>query len=419
MRFNAHFCRGLLLAALTLCSALPNAASAQSDNRAAANLLYEEALLLIKAQREQPAIDLLQKVVELEPEHAGAWLDLAMLHCQIGDSAATQRLLDVVETRFKPNPQIRLVINHIQRTNCAGYAKLREEVRLGQQGVLRGEFSLGVDDNVNQGLSNSTFLFDQGGNLVELQVAPGFKPRSDEFVQADLSYQKQGVNAYVQMRQNFTEDAFDLLSGFLGYQTKPFLPGANLQIGAVAGGLTLGGQLYQRTIQFNTHITPTALQTNELGTRFILAVSRVSYPSLTGADAEFVEFGLENIWSHTEFAVASRVDYTFDNALKNRAGGDRTTVGLNVEVSRPLPDNYGIRLAVSQRRTLGSDVFSPGFINMRRDQERSSYALTLTKLLRQGLTLKFQVRKVLNSENIELFEYENTVARVSMLWDFK
>ena len=104
---------------------------------------------------------------------------------------------------------------------------------------------------------------------------------------------------------------------------------------------------------------------------------------------------------------------------KNRAGGDRTTVGLNVEVSRPLPDNYGIRLAVSQRRTLGSDVFSPGFINMRRDQERSGYALTLTKLLRQGLTLKFQVRKVLNSENIELFEYENTVARVSMLWDFK
>lgn len=419
MILNIQLCRGVLLATLIGSSVWHTAINAQGDNRVAANLLYEEALLLMESQREQPAIELLQKVVELEPDHAGAWLDLAMLHCQVGDSAATQRLLDVVETRFKPNPQIRLVINHIQRTNCAGYAKLREEVRLGQQGVLRGEFSIGVDDNVNQGLSNSSFLFDQGGNLIELQVAPDFKPKSDEFVQADLGFQKRGFNAFVQMRQNFTEDAFDLLSGFVGYQTSPFLPGTNVQVGAVAGGLTLGGQLYQRTLQVNTHLTPTALQTNALGTRFILALSRVNYPSLTGADAEFVEFGLENIWSHTEFSVASRVDYTFDNALKNRAGGDRTTIGMNVEVTRPLPNNYGVRLALSQRRTLGSDVFSPGFINMRRDQERSGYAFTLTKLLRQGLTLKFQVRKVANSENIELFEYENTVARMSVLWDFK
>ena len=415
---NATLTQRLLAALLLWAGTMPAMASVDTDNKKIADVLYEEAVLLIDADQNTAGIDLLRKVVELQPDHAGAWLDLAMLHCRIGDAAATGQLLDHVERQFKPNPQIRLVINHIQKTNCDGYAKLSEEIKLTQKGVLRGEFALGVDDNVNQGLSNNSFLFDQGGSLIELQVAPDFRPRSDEFVQTDLSYQKNGFSAYVQMRQNFTEDAFDLFSGFLGYQTTPYLPGANVQFGTVAGALTLGGALYQRTLQVNTHLTPTALQSESIGTRFVLALSRVSYPSLAGADAEFVELGLENIWNRQSYSIASRVDYTFDNALKNRAGGDRTTVGLNLEVARPLPRDYGIRFGVTQKRTLGSDVFSPGFISKRRDQMRSSYGLTLTKTLNPKATLKFQVRKVLNSENIELFEYDNTVAKMSVLWNF-
>lgn len=412
----------LVLQPMALCAALVGGnvlatPPQQNFDKTIADALYDEALLQVDAGYSRVAIEMMQQVVELQPDHAGAWLDLAMLNCRIGNEAATEQLLNLVEERFKPNPQIRLIISQIQNTDCAGYARLSEEVKLTQQGVLRAEVGLGIDDNVNQGLNNSSFFFNQGSNLIELQVAPSFRPRADEFLQADFIYQNLGLSAHLQMRQNFTEDEFDVLSGFVGYQTKPYLPGLNVQLGAVAGALTLGGNLYQTTYQVNTHITPTTLQSQNFGTRLITAASRVNYPSLGGADAELFDLALENIWGQRDYSVATRVDYTFDNATKNRAGGNRNSLGYNLELLKPLDNNIDIRLGYGKRHTLGEDMFSPGFFNMRRSQVRTSYNLTVTKALGKATALKLQVRKVLNRENIELFEYDNTVVRLSLLWD--
>lgn len=390
---------------------------AQSNSKKVADVLYEEALVLVDTGENQRAIDMMRKVVELEPDHAGAWLDLAMLNCRVGNAAATEELLTLVENRFKPNPQIRLVISSIQRTDCAGYAKLNENLRIGQNGLLRAELGVGTDDNVNQGLNNSSFLFNQGGNLIELQVAPSFRPRSDEFVQADFSYQKQGLNAFLQLRENFTEHEFDVMSGFVGYQTRPMVPNMNLQLGSLAGVLTLGGSLYQTTYQLNAQVSPTAFQSDHYGLRLMTAASQVSYPSLTGADAQLLEFAVENIWDRSSHVVATRVDYTFDQASSNRAGGDRRTQGLSLEFIKPLDELLQLRLGASHRRTQGEEAFAPGFFDDRRAQTRTTYSLGLSRALSNTSQLRLQVRKALNRENIDLFEYDNTVIRLSVLWD--
>lgn len=419
MKLNVECLKSIVLSLLTFMSINGWANDHEVDLKKTADVLYDESLLLIEAKKTSAAIGLLTQVVEVQPDHAGAWLDLAMLHCQEGNAAATRSLLDHIEQRFKPNPQLRLLINQIQRANCDGYAQQSSEIRLSQGSEIRVEFSLGVDDNVNQGLSNSTFLFNQGGNQIELQVAPGFRPRADEFAQADISYQKKGFSAFVQMRENLTEDEFDLLSVFVGYQSKPFLQGVNSQLGFLLGAFTLGGELYQRTQQINWYATPNALQSADFGTRLSMLVSRVDYPSLVGADAEFIEFGVENIWSQTDYSVITRVDYSLDNALRMRAGGDRAALGASLELLKPLPQNYAVRFSLAQKRTEGREIFSPGFINERRSQVRSMIGIALTKLLDSKTSLRLQIRKVINSENIELFEYDNTVVKVSVLWDFQ
>jgi tetratricopeptide (TPR) repeat protein len=54
----------------------------------AADLAYEQALIMLKKGRAAQAQEALERTVLLNPQHAGAWLDLALVSAQLGDYRA-------------------------------------------------------------------------------------------------------------------------------------------------------------------------------------------------------------------------------------------------------------------------------------------------------------------------------------------
>ena len=54
--------------------------------------LYEQAMQLIAEGRYGEANAVLRRLVSAEPEHAGAWLDIAILQCSIGNAEEAEAL---------------------------------------------------------------------------------------------------------------------------------------------------------------------------------------------------------------------------------------------------------------------------------------------------------------------------------------
>ncbi len=106
----------------------------------------------ISEGREKDADDALSRMIEQEPQHAGAWLDLAIIQCELGHAAEAERLFKIIETRFAPPPGIEAVIAAHRLNGCKGWqAHNKVSVLLGR----------GFDTNVNQGASKPVFQFGQ------------------------------------------------------------------------------------------------------------------------------------------------------------------------------------------------------------------------------------------------------------------
>ena len=65
--------------------------------------LYQEALQSLAEGRKQDASEALARLIDKEPLHAGAWLDLALIQCSLGHGDEAERLFANIETRFSPS----------------------------------------------------------------------------------------------------------------------------------------------------------------------------------------------------------------------------------------------------------------------------------------------------------------------------
>ena len=92
-------------------------------------------------------------MVQQEPEHAGAWLDLAILQCKLGYAQEAERLFAEIEARFQPPPGIREIIARLRAQGCAGWQPVK------RLSLMVGR---GISDNVNQGASTPNFTIGGG-----------------------------------------------------------------------------------------------------------------------------------------------------------------------------------------------------------------------------------------------------------------
>ena len=111
--------------------------------------LYQQALESLAEGRKSDASDQMTRLIGMVPQHAGAWLDLALIQCSLGQTNEAERLFATVETRFDPAREILELIAEARDTGCMAWTP-------SSSGAL--SLTRGVDDNVNQGASNSSFI---------------------------------------------------------------------------------------------------------------------------------------------------------------------------------------------------------------------------------------------------------------------
>lgn len=225
---------------LQAADAAPPAVNAESD----IEILYRQALAALDRGEFGQARSQLEQLVALRPDHAGAWIDLALACRYSGDTEAAIEHLAYVQQRFPLSPELEQRIGLWQAQWLAppsqpGKRRWQSEI----------QFAAGQDSNANSGLALSQITLSLPGNSVTLPLDPSYRARADTFTQLD--YTGRGPAASGQLtpfvllrhRQYTHESDHDQTDLQVG-ATYPFAPGPagrHWQAIAIARHYRLGG----------------------------------------------------------------------------------------------------------------------------------------------------------------------------------
>ncbi|RJF99492.1 tetratricopeptide repeat protein [Noviherbaspirillum saxi] len=187
---RAHLDLGNVPAALT---ALQTRERQHSDDPNYFNLV---GILALKLADYATAVTAFERVVLMQPENAGAWLDLAIASAETGNAAGANAYFDYVETQFNPPPLVNVIISRYRARMAA-----RAHISPWQ---ISADAMFGVDSNANSGLQNLAIPITEQGERFDYLLDPTFQARSDRYIQA-------GVNA--RYRQTLGENTLDLSAG--------------------------------------------------------------------------------------------------------------------------------------------------------------------------------------------------------------
>lgn len=372
--------------------------------------LYARALQAIAEGRHEEARILLSHLAAVQPEHAGAWLDLAILHCALGNRMEAEALFETIELRFAPGPALRELI---ARQLAGGCQRAREPV------ALRVRVSRGYDDNANQGASNPNLPIGGGPGGVTLVLAPEYAPRGDGFssvqVDAALPLSGSGLAGFGQlaMRRHDEVQAFDIHALALGLE-QPWTLGDWQVRASLAGSLlALDGSLYQQSALLQGQVTPPLPLPEPWTFSLVGAQSFLMYADQPVFDARQSELrgvlGHEGARSRLNLAVAALRDH----GRQDRPGGDRDGWSVSVWGQR-LWGTATAEFLWSRQRWEGSRRFAPGLIEQIRQQDVEQWRLALIQPVVGRHSVMAEVRQVDNRENIGIFSFRSR--QVSLGW---
>lgn len=375
--------------------------------------LYQEAMQFIAEGRYEQARETLLRLVKQEPEHAGAWLDIAMLHCGIGNAGEAEALFAAIEKRFSPPPAILEVIAQ-QRARGCNSQKSSVFVRL--------RLSRGSDSNANQGARNPNLSIGSGNNLTNLVLSPEFAPKADQFtaLSAELlaPLSSTGTLGLIQFyaRDYDTLTKYSLNSLVASVEHPWRLGNWRLRGSGSLGLITLGGALYQRQGQLQFLVTPPLALPSGWKFGVVGGWTRMVYPTLTGFDSQVWEARGELTYRTEDGFVQAGAGYAFDQGGDLRPGRDRSGVVASLTGRKRLFGEIFGEFGWSRQTWEGKQAYSPGLIDHKRHQ--------VTQLLRAAVifpvaphhALHVEVRDVRNRENVTIFEYEGRILQASWQW---
>ena len=293
MRRTAIASLRLLALALAICAPV-----AAEPTHLEQQELYKDAVQSIAEGRQSDASDLLSRMVEQEPQHAGAWLDLAIVQCELGRAAEAERLFHIIESRFSPPAGIVEVIESYRATGCKGWRPRSQ---------LSMALARGTDSNVNQGASDPNFSIGSGNSRIDLQLAPEYLPQRDRYTLLSAEYSRElapnGSIGFVQLRarQNDTLSRYDTASLRAGVERAWRIDDWGIRGTAALGALTLGGDLYQKQAQLMMRVAPPPIAAGALA--FQLADRRD-----TGRVSDIDQFRFQHAGAGRAIDVSQRQD---------------------------------------------------------------------------------------------------------------
>lgn len=375
--------------------------------------LYLEAVRLMEAGRHEDATAAFERLIELEPQHAGARLELAISHCTLGHPSEAEKMFRDIEVRFAPSAGILDVINAHRKTGCKPW----------QARSYRGAtLSRGSDSNVNQGASNPVFVSGSGPERIESLLSDDFLPKRDGYTQAAFDYTRElnrhGAIGFAQLRSRRYDNlqSQDTNAVLLGVD-RP-LRGTGWPTSTSASGslVSLGGKVYQRQLQLQARTMPAVSLIRPLDLTLSAALGRVEYVSRKAFNANSAELGamLGYRGRHTLGQVAAGA--LFEQGHPNRPGGDRRGGYASAQLQRQFNGDYAGEVSLTRQDWHSAGVYSPGLIDVVRRQSTRQVRAAVTRALGPQHSLQLEWRHVRNHENISLFQYNSEVVQLNWRW---
>ncbi|ALK98770.1 hypothetical protein AB595_02285 [Massilia sp. WF1] len=411
-RWLAH---AALAAALSPC--LTQAQAPANEPAAEQEMLYQSALRLLAEGRLEDAAAMLQRVVSQEPRHAGAWLDLAISQCELGNAAEAERLFRTFEQRFPSPPGIAETISRYRATGCGKPASTRQ----GSTWLLAA--TRGRDDNVNQGASDPRFTIGTGSAHTEYELAPAFLPKPDSFSQLGVSYLRplgnSGISLIAQAygRWHDHERAQDTTSALGALEHTWKAGGWRLRGTAALGYVTLDGILYQRQQQLQARVTPPLKLPQNAEFALYGNLNHVNYPTRSAYDGNTLELG--GVYGYRTMHGLSQATLTAlrDDSTNGRPGGDRKGWFGSLQWYGEVNDRFSLEAGLTHQYWRSDDIYSAGLIETLRLQQSTTLRAAGNWLLRPHTSVVLEWRGTFNHENISLFQYNSRALQLSLRWD--
>jgi hypothetical protein len=376
--------------------------------------LYQQALQSLNEGRKNDASKQMSRLVELVPQHAGAWLDLALIQCSLGQANEAERLFANVETRFDPAREILELIAEARDTGCAAWSP-----------ASSGTISLtrGIDNNVNQGASNSSFIVQGPDGSVELPLLDDFLPKHDQYTQVSADYVRDvsanGLLGFVQVqgRRYDSLHRYDTASLYTGIES-PWRFGQWLLRTTGSLGISgMGAHLYQRQAQAQLRVTPPLPLPPRTQLHLIGAATYTDYATLPTFNSDMVE--LRALLSHHTGSFSANATFALlnDRARADRPGGNRHGNYLSLNLRRPVGWDTVAELAYTRQSWDSASAYSPELlIDQVRAQRTEVLRASLSYKIGTRQNLVLEARTVRNRENISVFQYNNRQIQLSWQW---
>jgi hypothetical protein len=403
--------RSLVTGTLLLVAMLAGAGARAQTDADATQDLYRDALRSIAEGRRDDASDTLKHVIEKEPLHAGAWLDLALIQCALGHAAEAERLFDAIEQRFAPPPEIGKLIEQTRAGGCGGWQPRS------QYSVI---LSRGIDQNVNQGADSAVYQpANSDGGLVLL---PDFLPKHDQYSVISADYIRDltpnGSQGFVQLqdRRNDRLHAYDSAALFAGIDT-PWRYGAwKLRTTGSIGLTTLGGALYQRQAQIQGQLMPPLPLPETLQLSLHTGLTHVDYTTLDNFRGNTAELRGQLVYRSGDHYASASAGLLNDRASQDRPGGNRHGNSVALQWRQLLPGLSTGELGYTRQTWRSQHGYSPGLIDEVRRQTTQVWRAALSYPLNRNQNLLLEARRTQNQENISIFQYNDRQLQLSWQW---
>lgn len=406
--WRRHWLPGVMLLTLAL-TADAQAGTDEDDTQQ----MYRQALQSIAEGRKSDASATLMQVIEREPLHAGAWLDLALIQCALGHADEAERLFASIRERFNPPPGILDLISQARLEGCASWRA---------HGQTSISVSRGIDQNVNQGTRNATYSIDSAGGALELPLTDDFLPKHDQYTAVSADYLRDltpnGTSGFLQF-QNRRYDrlgTYNSSSLFAGVDT-PWRYGKwTLHGSANFGLITLGNQLYQRQAQLQARLGPPLPLPGSMQFSLSTAITRIEYLTLSNFNSNTAELRGQFSYRLDQDSASASLALLDDRAAAARPGGNRHGSLLALQWRRQLFGQTSGELAYSRQSWYGGSAYAPAIFDMQRNQITQSLRATFNYPLTPTQSLQLEARAIHNRENISIFQYSDRQLQLSWIW---
>lgn len=375
--------------------------------------MYAEAIKLLSEQQYLGAQNLLIKVIERVPHHAGAWLDLAIVQCELGNKEEADHLFNLLALRFSPPTAILDVIKKQKIENCSA-AKKKNQYSI--------SFERGYDSNINQGTSNSTYLLGSGATQIELQLLPEYLPKNDQFNMVSLSTSIQhpasNVAGFLQLnvRKYDQYSIFNTASASAGINKTWANENWATQLSLSGAYLLLDNKLYQKQASAYLVLTPTIKSQKTFKYNLSAGINSINYPTLLNFGSTIFELRSQVFADFDQFQTFTSFAAMYDQANLERPGGNRTGYFASVAFRKKITSKIDSELSWNRQIWRSSTSYSPGLIDDIRKQDNEGIKIALSYMINRNQSITLELGKFNNKENISFLQYNNKSIHLNWNW---